>query len=92
MARHYKQTRQDRRDESEGMEEHEEHRTRHPSKGYYGRGHGEFANMPTEVEMREYPSPYSDLEREYPDTIQEIDRDLEDAVHKTESEESKSMY
>ena len=60
---------------------------------YYGRGYGKPQNMPTEVEMSEYPQPYRSLETEaYPDTLREIDGDTRYNQGKVESHRSDSMY
>jgi hypothetical protein len=62
------------------------------SGSYYGAGHGDFANMPTEVKQMAYPVPYSGLETDYPDTIMEIDKDLSDSYKKAAHYPSDSMY
>lgn len=65
----------------------------HEGRGYYGEGHGEFANMPQREEMRRYPDPYSNLvESDYPDTLREIDRDMHDNMRNVERQRSDSMY
>lgn len=65
----------------------------HEGSGYYGKGHGKMANMPTEVEMDEYPKPYRSLDNDaYPDTIEEIDESTHYNNRKVDERRSRSMY
>lgn len=65
----------------------------HEGAGYYGKGHGKMANMPTEVEMKQYPNPYESLDNEsYPDTLPEIDADQKFNNKQVRARRSKSMY
>lgn len=59
---------------------------------YYGKGQGQFANLPQEVEMSEFPKVYGNLEHIYPDSQPEIDMDLRDAFTKVSKNSSDSMY
>lgn len=65
----------------------------HEGAGYYGKGHGKFANMPEDVEMRSYPDPYESLDNDaYADTVEEIDENQRYNNKKVRSQRSDSMY
>lgn len=64
----------------------------HATKGYYGMGYGDVANLPQKHIQHSYPAPYAHLKDDYPDTIAEVDRDLIDSFHKVEAYPSDSMY
>lgn len=65
----------------------------HEGAGYYGKGHGKFANMPEGVEMKSYPNPYESLDNDgYADTIEEIDADQKFNNKQVRARRSKSMY
>lgn len=50
---------------------------------YYGKGHGKFANLPTEVSMKEYPKCYGPQNvSSLNDTISGIDKETKQMASK----------
>lgn len=55
-------------------------------------GHGSFANMPSEVVMKDYPKPGFSSDGHLDDTIVRLDGDAKDARKKKMKTMSKGMY
>jgi hypothetical protein len=55
-------------------------------------GHGQFANMPSEVMMKAYPKPGMSTDGHLDDTIVRLDGDSMDARKKKNKTLSKGMY
>lgn len=55
-------------------------------------GHGQFANMPSEVVMKAYPKGGYSTDEHLDDTIQRLDSDSEDAEGIVRRQKHRSMY
>jgi hypothetical protein len=55
-------------------------------------GVGKFANMPTEVVMKEYPKNGNSMDPHLDDTIKRLDSDSSDTAGKLRRNRPKSMY
>ena len=55
-------------------------------------GQGKFANMPTEVVMKEYPKPGYSGDTHLDDTIVRLDSDSDNAAKKVRGNRPDSMY
>lgn len=65
----------------------------HQGAGYYGKGYGDFSNMPSEVVHTKYPYAKQSLDNNaYPDTIEEIDENCRYNERKVAEHRSDSMY
>lgn len=65
----------------------------HMGRSYYGKGYGEFANLPKEPDYEQYPKARKYLDTEhYPDTIKEIDTDNDFNYGQVARHMSDSMY
>lgn len=81
------------RDAATGGNMNNETQLYHMGKSYYGKGYGEFANLPKEPDYEQYPKARKYLDTEhYPDTIREIDTDNDFNYGKVASHMSDSMY